>query len=126
MLAACLCWGLDNNLTRKIALNDATWLAAAKGLVAGPVNLVLAFALGAALPWAGSIAAAMAVGFFAYGVSLALFIVGMRHVGTARAGAYFSVAPFFGARLGDPARRRRHVAAARRGSADGARESGCT
>ena len=39
------------------------------------------------------------VGFFAYGVSLVLFIVGMRHVGTARAGAYFSVAPFFGALL---------------------------
>ena len=45
--AACFCWGLDNNLTRKVALNDATWLAAVKGLVAGPVNLILAFALGA-------------------------------------------------------------------------------
>ncbi|MGN8551366.1 UNVERIFIED_CONTAM: EamA family transporter [Microbacterium sp. SLM126] len=106
VLGACFFWGLDNNLTRKIALNDATWLAAAKGLVAGPVNLILAFALGASLPTAGSIAAALVVGFFAYGVSLALFIVGMRHVGTARAGAYFSVAPFFGALLaillGDP------------------------
>ncbi|MGC5223691.1 DMT family transporter [Micromonospora sp. DT81.3] len=99
VLGACLCWGLDNNLTRMIALNDATWLAAVKGLVAGPVNLVLAFALGASLPGTGSLAAAMIVGFFAYGVSLALFIVGMRHVGTARAGAYFSVAPFFGALL---------------------------
>ena len=39
----------------------------------------------------------MIVGFFAYGVSLALFIYGMRHIGTARAGAYFSIAPFFGA-----------------------------
>ncbi|HYJ48426.1 MAG TPA: DMT family transporter [Microbacterium sp.] len=99
VLGACLFWGLDNNLTRKIALNDATWLAAVKGLVAGPVNLILAFALGATLPAAGSVAAALVVGFFAYGVSLALFIVGMRHVGTARAGAYFSVAPFFGALL---------------------------
>lgn len=107
VLAACFFWGLDNNLTRKIALNDATWLAAAKGLVAGPVNLILAFALGASLPAAGSGAAALVVGFFAYGVSLALFIIGMRHVGAARAGAYFSVAPFFGALLaillGDPA-----------------------
>jgi len=106
ILGACFFWGLDNNLTRKIALNDATWLAAVKGMVAGPVNLILAFALGAALPAAGSIAVALVVGFFAYGVSLALFIVGMRHVGTARAGAYFSIAPFFGALLaillGDP------------------------
>ena len=106
ILGACFFWGLDNNLTRKIALNDATWLSAVKGLVAGPVNLTLALAIGAALPAVGSIAAALVVGFFAYGVSLALFIVGMRHVGTARAGAYFSVAPFFGAilaiLLGDP------------------------
>lgn len=104
--AACLCWGLDNNLTRKVALNDATWLAAVKGAVAGPVNLVLAFLLGATLPGVWVVAGAMVVGLFAYGVSLALFIVGMRHIGTARAGAYFSVAPFFGAviavLLGEP------------------------
>ncbi|MCJ1675731.1 DMT family transporter [Rathayibacter sp. VKM Ac-2929] len=99
ILGACLCWGIDNNLTRKVALTDATWLAAVKGGVAGPVNLVLAFALGAQLPALGNIAAAMTVGFFAYGVSLVLFIVALRHVGTARAGAYYSVAPFFGAVL---------------------------
>jgi drug/metabolite transporter (DMT)-like permease len=99
ILGACLCWGIDNNLTRKIALTDATWLAAVKGGVAGPVNLALAFLLGATLPPLWSIGAAMAVGLLAYGVSLVLFIVAMRHVGTARAGAYFSVAPFFGAAL---------------------------
>jgi drug/metabolite transporter (DMT)-like permease len=99
VLGACLCWGIDNNLTRKVALNDATWLAAVKGGVAGPVNLILAFALGAQLPAVSNIAAAMVVGFFAYGVSLVLFIIALRHVGTARAGAYYSVAPFFGAIL---------------------------
>jgi drug/metabolite transporter (DMT)-like permease len=99
ILAACLCWGIDNNLTRMIALTDATWLAAVKGAVAGPVNLALAFLLGATLPSAWSIAAAMGVGLLAYGVSLVLFIIAMRHVGTARAGAYFSIAPFFGAVL---------------------------
>jgi drug/metabolite transporter (DMT)-like permease len=99
ILGACVCWGIDNNLTRKVALTDATWLAAVKGGVAGPVNLTLAFLLGATLPPVWSIAAAMGVGLLAYGVSLVLFIVAMRHVGTARAGAYFSVAPFFGAVL---------------------------
>jgi len=99
ILGACLAWALDNNLTRKVALTDATWLAAMKGIVAGPINLVLAFSLGAHLPVAGNIAAALAVGFFAYGVSLVLFIVAMRHLGTARAGAYYSIAPFFGAIL---------------------------
>ena len=99
VLGACLCWGIDNNLTRKISLTDASWLAAVKGGVAGAVNLAIALLLGSQLPSAASVAAAMVVGFFAYGVSLVLFIVAMRHVGTARAGAYFSVAPFFGAVL---------------------------
>jgi len=67
ILGAGLAWGIDNNLTRKVALNDASWIAAVKGLVAGPVNLVLAFALGAELAAPLNIAAAMVVGLFAYG-----------------------------------------------------------
>lgn len=70
ILGACLAWGLDNNLTRKVSLTDAAWIASIKGLVAGAVNL-----------------------------ALALFVVGLRHLGTARTGAYFSAAPFVGALL---------------------------
>lgn len=99
VLGACLGWAIDNNLTRIVSLADASWLAAVKGLVAGPTNLVLALLAGAELPPVANIAAALVVGLFAYGVSLALFIVGLRHLGTARAGAYFSVAPFLGAAL---------------------------
>ena len=99
ILGACVAWGIDNNLTRKVALHDATWLAAVKGLVAGPVNLCLAFLLGASLPPLLSTGAAMLTGLLAYGISLVLFIVALRHIGTARAGAYFSIAPFFGALL---------------------------
>ena len=97
VLGACFAWGIDNNLTRKLSLTDATWIAAIKGLVAGTVNLVLAVSLGASLPFLPIVGAALVLGFVAYGVSLALFVVGLRHLGTARTGAYFSVAPFFGA-----------------------------
>lgn len=99
ILGACLAWGIDNNLTRKVSLNDATWIASVKGLVAGSVNLALAVAIGNRLPALPVLGAAMLVGFLAYGVSLALFVVSLRHLGTARTGAYFSVAPFFGATL---------------------------
>jgi drug/metabolite transporter (DMT)-like permease len=99
VLGACLAWAVDNNLTRKISLSDATWIASVKGLVSGIVNLGLAFFLGAAVPAFSTVAGAMIVGFLAYGVSLALFVVGLRHLGTARTGAYFSVAPFIGALL---------------------------
>lgn len=99
ILGACFAWGIDNNLTRKVSLTDATWIAAVKGLVSGSVNMVLAFALGAHLPSLPAVAGAMLVGLLAYGVSLTLFVLGLRHLGTARTGAYFSVAPFFGALL---------------------------
>ncbi len=107
VLGACFAWGLDNNLTRKISLTDATWIAAVKGMTAGVVNLTIAQILGnAALPSAAIVSMAMLVGLIAYGISLALFVVALRHLGTARTGAYFSVAPFFGATLalamGDP------------------------
>lgn len=99
VLAACLAWAIDNNLTRKVALNDATWIAAVKGLAAGTVNLLLALGAGSALPTVPALAGGLALGFAAYGISLALFVVGLRHLGTARTGAYFSVGPFFGAVL---------------------------
>ncbi|MEJ5060736.1 MULTISPECIES: DMT family transporter [unclassified Pseudomonas] len=106
VLAACFAWGIDNNLTRKVSLTDATWIASVKGLVAGSVNLALAFIVGATLPPLPNLAGALVVGFLAYGVSLALFVIGLRHLGTARTGAYFSVAPFLGTLLavamGDP------------------------
>lgn len=96
---ACLAWALDNNLTRKVSGGDAATIACLKGLAAGSVNLALALAAGAALPASVVLGAAAAIGFAGYGVSLALFIVALRHLGTARTAAYFSVAPFFGAAL---------------------------
>ena len=99
IIAACLCWGIDNNLTRKLSAADPVRIAMLKGLVAGIVNLAIALALGSALPHAGAVLAAGVVGFFGYGVSLALFVLGLRHLGTARTGAYFSLAPFIGAML---------------------------
>lgn len=96
---ACLCWAIDNNLTRKVSANDAMTIACVKGLVAGPVNLVIAHVLGVGMPGMAQTAAAMATGFAGYGVSLVLFVVALRNLGTARTGAYFSVAPLFGVAL---------------------------
>ena len=96
---ACLAWGIDNNLTRKVSASDAVQIAGLKGLVAGAFNTGLALAIGASLPhWSTALAAGL-VGLAGYGVSLALFVVALRHLGTARTGAYFSVAPFFGAAI---------------------------
>jgi len=97
--AACLAWGIDNNLTRRVSGGNAVVIAGTKGMVAGAVNLALGLVQGAALPSAGMLASAATLGLVGYGISLALFVVALRHLGTARTGAYFSVAPFFGAAL---------------------------
>jgi len=97
IVGACVSWGIDNNLTRKLSSADPVQIAMLKGLVAGAVNLTLALMQGAALPSISTIFAAGVVGFLGYGVSLALFVLGLRHLGTARTGAYFSLAPFIGA-----------------------------
>lgn len=99
ILGACFCWGLDNNFTRKISLTDATWITMTKGLVAGTSNLLIAFVVGSTWPGLSLAFSAALLGFLSYGVSLTLFVIALRHLGTARTGAYFGVSSFFGAVL---------------------------
>lgn len=96
IIGACLCWAVDNNLTRKVSTNDAMLVAGLKGLLAGVSNTALALLSGAALPSMTTLGASLVVGFFGYGLSLTLFVLALRTLGTARTGAYFSVAPLFG------------------------------
>jgi drug/metabolite transporter (DMT)-like permease len=96
IVAACACWALDNNLTRKTSTSDAVLIAGLKGIVAGTANLTLAVLLGQHFPAIGTLFVAGSVGFLGYAVSLVLFVLALRHLGSARAGAYFSIAPFFG------------------------------
>lgn len=98
IVGACLCWGIDNNLTQKASSADAVLLACLKGLTAGFVNLLVSLSIGAwvTLP-AMYLVSSMSLGFFSYGLSLVFFIVALRFLGTARTGAYFAAAPFVGA-----------------------------
>lgn len=95
--AACLAWGIDNNLTRKLSSADPVQIAMAKGLVAGVVNVGISLLRGVAPPEWSVAGAAVVVGFLGVGVSLVLFVLALRHLGAARTGAYFSLAPFIGA-----------------------------
>jgi drug/metabolite transporter (DMT)-like permease len=97
IVAACVAWGMDNNLTRGLSAADPVQITLTKGLVAGSVNLALGFGTGAEfLGWPQTLGA-LAVGFLGYGVSLVLFVRALRHLGAARTSAYFSTAPFIGA-----------------------------
>ena len=97
---ACLSWAIDNNCTSKISHVEAPTLTAIKGVVAGVANVALALLVGARFPPVGAVALSGLVGLLGYGVSLVLFVLALREVGAARAGAYFSTAPFIGAFVG--------------------------
>jgi drug/metabolite transporter (DMT)-like permease len=102
IVGACVCWAIDNNLTRKVARADPVVTAMTKGFAAGSCNLALGLALGGKFPALGTAGGALALGFLSYGVSLVLFIYALRHLGAARTGAHFSTAPFIGAALAVP------------------------
>ena len=96
---ACMLWALDNNLTRQVSATDALFIAGSKGIVAGLANTMLGFWLGASLPTPAILLPTLVVGLAGYGISLVLFVLALRGLGTARTGAYFSTAPFIGAAI---------------------------
>ncbi len=96
---ACACWAIDNNLTRAVSGGDPVQIAAIKGGLAGAINIAVALGMGHRLPDAALVLAAGAIGLASYGISLVAFVLALRHLGSARTGAYFSTAPFVGAAL---------------------------
>ena len=99
IVGACLAWAIDNNVTRNIAAADPVQVTGIKGFAAGIINVAVSLGAGANLPGALTMLSAAVVGFLGYGVSLVLFILALRHIGTARTSAYFSLAPFAGATI---------------------------
>lgn len=80
---ACLAWAIDNNLTRKVSINDAMLIACTKGLIAGPVSIALALDFGTSMVEPANVLKAGLLGFVGYGLSLTLFVVALRNLGTA-------------------------------------------
>ncbi|MGZ3771310.1 MAG: DMT family transporter [Bdellovibrio sp.] len=99
VMGACLCWAIDNNMTRNISANDAILITTFKSLIAGTTNLFLALSLGRNFPNVTHALLGAVLGFVGYGLSIVCFVLSLRNIGTSRTGAYFSAAPFVGAIL---------------------------
>ena len=100
VLAAACCWGLENNCTRMLSRCSSVQITTIKGIFSGLGSLVVAFAVGEALPglvWIGSIAL---LGFVAYGLSINFYIKAQKELGAAKTSAWYSVAPFLGVLFG--------------------------
>ena len=100
VLGACVCWGFENNCTRKISNKSAVEIVVIKGTFSGLGSLIFALVTGESFPALKYIAFALALGFVAYGLSIKFYIGAQKELGAAKTSAYYSVAPFLGVAFG--------------------------
>lgn len=99
VLLAAVCWGFENNCTRKLSSSDPLEIVLLKGIFSGGGSLVIGLCIGEELPALRFVLAALAVGFVAYGLSIYFYVYAQRVLGAARTSAYYAVAPFIAALL---------------------------
>lgn len=96
VLAACVCWGFENNCTRMISSKSSVEIVIIKGCFSGLGSLIIAFMTGESLPAFSIILCILLLGFVSYGLSINFYIMAQKHLGAAKTSAFYSVAPFLG------------------------------
>ena len=99
VLAACVCWGLENNCTRRLSKSDPLEIVVIKGFGSGIGSVIIGLAIGEALPMWGDILKILLLGFVAYGLSIYFYVYAQRDLGAAKTSAYYAIAPFIGVAL---------------------------
>ena len=99
ILLACVCWGVENNCTRRLSDKDPMQIVVIKGIFSGLGSLIIGLILGERVTELWSIGAVLVLGFVAYGLSIFFYVYAQRMLGAARTSAYYAIAPFIGAFL---------------------------
>lgn len=99
ILLAAVCWGIENNCTRRLSEKDPLQIVILKGIFSGLGSVIIGFCLGEKITAIWSILAVLGVGFVAYGLSIFFYVYAQRLLGAARTSAYYAVSPFIGASL---------------------------
>ncbi len=99
VLAACVCWGLENNCTRCLSKSDPLEIVVIKGFGSGIGSVILGLVVGESLPMWSDILKILLLGFVAYGLSIYFYVYAQRDLGAAKTSAYYAVAPFIGVLL---------------------------
>lgn len=99
VLLATICWGLENNCTRKLSHRNPVFIVAIKGLGSGAVALSIGFLTGEHVSELSAAMIALFVGFITYGLSIASYIRAQRTLGAAKTSAYYAASPFIGSVL---------------------------
>ena len=96
VLFATLCWGLENNCTKKLSSKNTYHVVFLKGIFSGLGSLIVALCLKESFSNIGYFALALLLGFVAYGLSIFFYIKAQGVIGASKTSAYYSVAPFIG------------------------------
>ena len=99
ILLACVCWGVENNCTRKLSSKDPLEIVLLKGIFSGLGSVIIGLCLGERITVLWSVFAVLLVGFVAYGLSIFFYVYAQRRLGAARTSAYYAIAPFIGTLL---------------------------
>ncbi|MBR5602024.1 MAG: DMT family transporter, partial [Clostridia bacterium] len=99
VLCACLCWGIENNCTRKLSAKDPLEIVLLKGIFSGLGSIAIGLAIGERVTALWSVLCVLCVGFVAYGMSIFCYVYAQRLLGAARTSAYYAIAPFIGTLL---------------------------
>lgn len=99
ILLACVCWGVENNCTRKISSKDPLQIVLLKGIFSGIGSVIIGLCIGERIAAFWSVFAVLGVGFVAYGLSIFFYVYAQRLLGAARTSAYYAIAPFIGTLL---------------------------
>jgi len=99
VLLACVCWGLENNITRKLSDKNPLHIVVIKGSGSGAGSLLIALLLNEVYGNVWHILAALLLGFVAYGLSIYFYVYAQRYLGAARTSTFYAAAPFFGVAL---------------------------
>lgn len=94
VLLAAVCWGFENNCTRKISSKDPLQIVLLKGIFSGMGSIIIGLCMGEQIEIFWSISAVLAIGFVAYGLSIYFYVYAQRLLGAARTSAYYAVSPF--------------------------------
>lgn len=96
VLLACICWGIENNCTRKLSSKDPLQIVMVKGLFSGAGSVIIGFICGENISHLWAVPIVLLLGFVAYGLSIYFYVYAQRILGAARTSAYYAVAPFIG------------------------------
>lgn len=94
ILLAAMCWGIENNCTKKISTKNTYEIVAIKGICSGLGALIIALILKESITYIWVPFSALGLGFVTYGLSIWFYIKAQNKIGAAKTSSFYAINPF--------------------------------